>query len=127
MSKYQQAMKDLELWYHPTTEPTQRAQALESLSIIFDALRDKQAQEKPQPLSLEQLKRTDMDWVWVVRLGDYPHSVAKYINGYGFVIVKNNHVKVVEKNYSLDDYGKTWLAFESNPEPPKQSEQTEED
>ena len=46
MNKYEQAAKDLEHWYHPTTEPTQRAQALESLRVLFELLREKIAENK---------------------------------------------------------------------------------
>lgn len=38
-NKYKQAMKDLELWYQPTTEPQQRKQAIKSLAVVFALLR----------------------------------------------------------------------------------------
>lgn len=70
---------------------------------------------EPQPLTLEELRESGMTWVWVRRLGDYPISIRKYIDGYGFVIVRNNHVLLVELRLSFDDYGKKWLAYRRPP------------
>lgn len=48
MNEIEKAMRDLELWYHPTTLEPNRTNAIESLSVIFEALKEKAERDKAQ-------------------------------------------------------------------------------
>jgi hypothetical protein len=72
-----------------------------------------------KPLTLEQLRKMNCDWVWIERIGkcgELPKSVLKYINGYGYVLGKHQKVKICDICLLFEEYGKTWLAYARKPE-----------
>lgn len=68
------------------------------------------------PLTLEELREMDRDWIWAERIGAYSWSIKKYINGYGFVLEKEGYVRVIDAKFPMSDYGKNWLAYRRRPE-----------
>lgn len=68
------------------------------------------------PLTLEELREMDREWVWVERIGEYTKTIKKFINGYGFVLMPESFVVVIETKFKLEEYGKTWFAYRRKPE-----------
>ena len=52
MNEIEEVYEDLRAWYQPTTEPKGRKQALKSLGVIYDAIREKAERENPKPIRL---------------------------------------------------------------------------
>ena len=74
------------------------------------------APQPTAPLTLEELREMDRDWVWIEWIGGYLDGIKKYINGFGFVLAPEGYAKVIETKFLLDAYGKTWLAYRRKPE-----------
>ncbi len=68
------------------------------------------------PLTLEELRGMDRNWIWAERIGEYPWNIKKYVNGYGYVLEKEGYVRVIDAKFLVSDYGKTWLAYRRRPE-----------
>lgn len=68
------------------------------------------------PLTLEELREMDREWVWVERIGEYTKTIKKFINGYGFVLMPESFVVVIETKFKFEEYGKTWFAYRRKPE-----------
>lgn len=74
-----------------------------------------QPSEKPEPLTLEQLRGMDGEPVWVQELPPYTTAgykvlAAPAVNEYGDICFDGGDC------YAPYDYGKTWLAYRAKPE-----------
>lgn len=82
-------------------------------SVALEALREKATREFPQPLTLEELRKRHNEPVWVK---DIENSLCS-----GWRIIYWDRGKyfslqgISQKGYVLDEYGKTWLAYDNEP------------
>lgn len=83
------------------------------------------ALKNPQPLTLEELRRMDGEWVWAIS-----SDLDLTVSGWAYIVASQAHTLWEYKpdrllgNVQLDfeDYGKTWLAYRSKPELPERTE-----
>jgi hypothetical protein len=81
----------------------------------IEALKEKEARDNPKPLTLEELKEQTGKWVWVLLLnksvGALCCTKVWQIGDEFCYFCDNGH----HRDFCLDDYGKTWLAYPYEP------------
>lgn len=90
----------------------------ELATVAAERDRYKAERENPQPLTLEDLRGMDGEWVWVIS-----SDPDLTVSGWAYIAASQAHTLWEYKpdrllgNVKLDfeDYGKTWLAYRSKP------------
>ena len=90
----------------------------EAARMAISALRAQQERENPQPLTLEDLRGMDGEWVWAIS-----SDPDLTVSAWAYIVASQAHTLCEYKpdrllgNVQLDfeNYGKTWLAYRSKP------------
>ena len=90
----------------------------EAARMAISALRAQQGRENPQPLTLEDLRGMDGEWVWAIS-----SDPDLTVSAWAYIVASQAHTLWEYKpdrllgNVQLDfeNYGKTWLAYRSKP------------
>lgn len=80
---------------------------INALSAAISALRDRIAREKPEPLTLAELRKMDGEPVWCTDINGRFGSWA---------IVGAYRVESPTEKCRYEYYGQSWLAYRRNPE-----------
>lgn len=96
--------------------------SIKSKALAIVALHEKLERERPEPISLEQLRQMDGNPVWVECTEEY-NSVKKWD-----IVCFNQHDGIINKYFpfrhaplSMLEYGETWLAYTHKPEQEKKT------
>lgn len=100
--KYDQAIAEMcgHCCYEHGTHACRNAKC--SRRIYVDALRSQQERDNPKPLTLEELRQRDKKPVWHVNLLNHDCDCWRIF-------------WMIDYKDELDDYGKTWLAYDQEP------------
>ena len=103
---------------HENENPLVYKTRVEFANVCIASLRAQQERENPQPLTLEDLRGMDGEWVWAIS-SDPDLTVSAWT----YIVASQAHTLWEYKpdrllgNVQLDfeNYGKTWLAYRSKP------------
>lgn len=115
MSNIENVKDDLRAWYQPTTEATQRKRALESLAIIYEALKEKAERDNPQPLTLEQLRERENKPVYLTFPTGEDVEGWDILTGISMYAGSEVATFTEEEFLHLCAYGTYWIAYDHPP------------
>lgn len=90
-----------------TKEPQE--EICEALNMAIAALREKQAQENPKPLTIEELRAIKNEPVWLMWPDNRIKSQWWLINSYDWLMMEFDD-PIMERKY-----GETWIAYRHKP------------
>lgn len=88
----------------------------EALNMAIAALRKQEEREKPEPLTLDELRQMDGQPVWL-ETGEV--SIGEQICGSWEIFIRREYEFYCftrrKKGFWAENYGKTWLAYRNKP------------
>jgi hypothetical protein len=112
---YEETIKEIGKWikaYDGQDIGEAEEKEIKTLNIALDCMREAQEREKPQPLTLEQLKKRGgkpvfIKWYWVAK--------EKWVSREWYIPDKHDIESDFFDGYAWHNYGKTWLAYDHEP------------
>lgn len=103
---------------HDNENPLVYKKRVEFANICIASLRAQAERENPQPLTLEDLRGMDGEWVWAIS-----SDPDLTVSAWAYIVASQAHTLWEYKpdrllgNVQLDfeNYGKTWIAYRSKP------------